>query len=186
MFKTVMTLVGCVIIIVSLTSCASLKSKYYVGEIEPIDEEEMIEESIWQYNDKVFFLRAIDSTTVIASSLDWRESEKAYKVITSQVVITTLDEHLFLNLKEEKEDLYTILRLIPSMDGEMVILTVDKEKIEKHIKEGRVKATKAGDDFILNLTKKELDVYIRENLNDLFDYDVAGVIRPIKGFEEKE
>ncbi|MEA3346863.1 MAG: hypothetical protein U9Q21_02100 [Candidatus Auribacterota bacterium] len=186
MFKTVIKLTGCVIISLFLTSCASLKSKHYVGIKEPIEKEDLEEESIWQFEDKVFYVRALDPATAIASSLKWDDSKKEYKIITTQVVLTKLDEHLFLNLKGEKEDLYTILRLTGSMDGTMIIFTVDDEEIEKHIKEGKVKAIKKGDNFILELTKEELDSYVRENLNNLFDYDIAGIIKPLKGFKEKE
>ncbi|MCK5543209.1 MAG: hypothetical protein KAI40_11010 [Desulfobacterales bacterium] len=194
MIKIIVKLFCCTMISLFLVSCSSLKSEHYVGQKLPIHEE-LEEESIWQFEDKVFYVRVVspaNSPIITASSLQWNKLKNKYEIKTSQVTVTELkiddaDDSLFLNLKEEKEGLYTILRLIPSSsDKDMVIFTVDKGTIKKHIKEGKVKAVKKGDAFILKLTKEELDSYIRENLNEIFDYGGAGIIKPLKGFNEKE
>jgi hypothetical protein len=132
-----------------------MKSKYYVGQKEPIDGKDIEKDSIWQVMDNVFYLRVIDPETLKASTLEWNASRNRYETKTFEVVLTKLDEHFFLNLK-------------------------------KDMKEGKLKALKKGKyDFILQLTKEELDNYVRQNMNELFDYDSPGIIKPLKGFKAK-
>jgi hypothetical protein len=183
--KTINMIVFCMLSL-GMASCASLKSKHYVGEKESGAEKDLKKETIWQFQEKVYYVRAIDPQTLIASTLEWNDEKKKYEVKTSQIVISKLNENLFLNLKPEKEDLYTILRLSPSTDKIMAIFTVDSDIIQKHMKEGRVKAVKKGDDFILELSKEQLDKYVQENINDLFNYKNAGIIKAIKGFKDKK
>jgi hypothetical protein len=162
-----------------------MKSKYYVGQKEPIDGKDIEKDSIWQVMDNVFYLRVIDPETLKASTLEWNASRNRYETKTFEVVLTKLDEHFFLNLKKENEELYIILRMSASPQG-MALFTVKDKKIEKDMKEGKLKALKKGKyDFILQLTKEELDNYVRQNMNELFDYDSPGIIKPLKGFKAK-
>jgi hypothetical protein len=162
-----------------------------VGEKVPI-QEELEEESLWQFEEKVFYVRTLgsgDSTNITASTMVWNKSKNIYEIKTSQVAMTRLgmgdSEGFFLNLKEEKDGLYKIFRLIPSTnEKDMIIFTVDTGIIKKHIKEGKVKAVKGKDGYILELTKEELDNYIRENLNEIFDFGGAGIIKSLNGFKE--
>ncbi len=180
----------CTMVSLVLVSCSSLKSEHYVGEQVPI-QEDLAQESIWQFEDQIFYVRGQgmeNPGTMTAWTLNWNESENRYEVIESRVVVTQLklkDSRalLFLNLKEEKDDLYKIFRLIPSTnEQDAIIFTVDAGKIKEQIKNGKVKAFKKDGDFILQLTKKELDRYIKENADEIFDFSTAGIIRSIKGF----
>lgn len=170
-----------------------MKSEHYVGEKVPI-QEDFAEESIWQFEDTVFYVRTLgsgESATIIASSLLWNKSEKKYDIKTAQVVMTKLetgdaDESYFLNLKDEKDGLYTILHLVPSTnERDMVFFTVDTGKIREHIQKGKVKAVEQKDAFILNCSKEELDNYIRKNLTGIFDFSGAGILKSLKGFKEE-
>jgi hypothetical protein len=169
-----------------------MKSEHYVGKKIPI-QEELEEESIWQFEDKVFYVRTIgseDSATITASALQWNKSKKKYEVEIFQVALTQLeinnsDDALFLNLKDDKDGLYKIFRLSPSTnEKDMVIFTIDTGVIKKHIKEGKVKAVKEEDGFLLKLTKEELDDYVRNNVNEIFNFGSAGVIKSLKGFKK--
>lgn len=191
MLKILFRLVGCTIICLAIVSCSSMKSEHFVGEKIPI-QEELEEESIWQFEDKVFYVRTLgsgESATITASSMQWNKSKKKYEIETSQVVMTELDmggadDAYFLNLKDTKNGLYTILHLIgASNNRDMIFFTVDSETMKKHIQDGKVKAVDTKDGFILKLTKKELDNYIKENLSNVFNFGSAGVIKPIKGYK---
>ena len=192
MFKIIMKLFCFTMISLFLVSCSSMKSEHYVGKKIPI-QEELEEESIWQFEDKVFYVRTIgseDSATITASALQWNKSKKKYEVEIFQVALTQLeinnsDDALFLNLKDDKDGLYKIFRLSPSTnEKDMVIFTIDTEVIKKHIQEGKVKAVKEEDGFLLKLTKEELDDYVRNNVNEIFDFGSAGVIKSLKGFKK--
>ncbi|MCP3898755.1 MAG: hypothetical protein GY707_03365 [Desulfobacteraceae bacterium] len=187
---------SCIMISGILMSCSSLKSEHYVGEKLPIHEL-LQKESIWQFKDTVFYVRTGGDShefVTTATALQWNELKNKYDIKTSKIVLTKLpnkdvdvDDSRFLNLKNDKDDLYTILRLIPANnDKDLIIFTVNDNVIEKHIKEGKVKAVEKSKDFILKLTKEELDNYIKENLNEIFDYSAAGIIQPIKGFKEDD
>jgi hypothetical protein len=180
MAKTAIKLIAFAIVSLFAVSCTSLKCKNYVGTKEPIKESDLNTESIWQFNDTIFFVRVVDQMGTV-SGLEWDESKKEYQVRKSNFILSKLDEHYFLNFMDGKDDLYTILRVSSLTDDTIAIFTVDKEKIERHIKEGKVKATKKEDSFILDLTKEELDNYMRNNLNDIFNYDAGGLLKQIKG-----
>ena len=157
-----------------LSSCSSLKSQYYVGEKQPITEEDLKEESIWKIGEDVFNVRVVDTNTVIASSMKWDERTNKHIVSSSQLVLSELGHTKFLNVKDD--DLYTILRLVGGSDGDsFAFLTVDAHKVERDIAEGKVKAHKEGSDIIMDGSKEELDAYIQENINTLFSVEGAGI-----------
>jgi len=192
MFKLIIKFFCTAIISLSLSSCSTMKSEHYVGEKIPV-QEDFAEESIWQFEDTVFYVRTLgsgESATITASSLLWNKSEKKYKVKTAQVIITKLetgdtDESYFLNLKDEKEGLYTILHLVPSTnERDMVFFTIDTGTMRDHITEGKIKAVEQKDAFILKCSKEELDNYIRENLTEIFDFGGAGILKSLKGFKK--
>ena len=180
MTKIATKLIAFAIISLFAVSCTSLKCKNYVGTKESIEESDLNTESIWQFNDTIFFVRVVDQSVTV-SGLEWDDSKKEYQVRKSNVILSKLDEHHFLNFMDDKDNLYTILRASSLTDNTIAVFTVNKEIIQRHIKEGKLKATKKEDSFILDLTKEELDNYIRNNLNDLFDYDAGGLLKQLKG-----
>ena len=194
MFKLIIKLFCTAIISLSFSSCSTMKSEHYVGEKIPV-QEDFAEESIWQFEDTVFYARTLgpgESATITASSLIWNKSEKKYKVKTAQVVITKLKtgdtgESYFLNLKDEKEGLYTILHLVPSTnERDMVFFTIDTGTMRDHINEGKIKAVEQKDEFILKCSKEELDNYIQGNLTEIFDFGGAGILKSLKGFKKMD
>jgi hypothetical protein len=168
-------------------SCGtSLKSPHYVGIKEPADVKGLNKETIFTFEDDVFYVRAVDPNNIIASSLRWDAAEKEYKVDTFPIVLTILGKSRFLNLPDKSTGLYTIYRLIPSMDGSLILFAADRHNMTKHIKEGRIKATEEDNSFILEITKEDLDKYVLDNLNEIFDYSCAYIIKPLKGIKEEE
>ena len=187
MYRNMLKAIVCVLISLFLTSCGtSLKSTHYVGVKEPVDEKELNQETLWTFEDNVFHVRAVDPNRIIASSLRWDEAEKEYKVETFPIVLTSLDKYTFLNLPGKAAELYTIYRVIPSTDGSVILFTADKENMTKHIKEGKIKAIEKDNSFILEMTKEDLDKYVLDNLNEVFDYSSAHIIKPLKGIKETE
>lgn len=164
-------------------SCAAIKSVHYVGEKESIFNGSSKKISIWTYEKQVIYLKPIDDYTAIASTLEWDKSKMLFSASNAHILITTLGDHKFLNIKEDS--LYTILKLVPSSDGHFVLFTINEDSIKKDIEESRIKIKdRKNFDYNLDLSKEELDNYISENINSLFDYTVAGVIIPIIGLQK--
>jgi hypothetical protein len=187
MYRNILKSISCILMCLFLMSCGtSLKSNHYVGVKEPIDEKELNKESIWTIEDSIFYARAVDPNKIIASSLRWDEAEKEYKVETFQIVFTSLGKYAFLNLPDKDTGLYTIYRLVPSTDGSVILFAADKENMKKHIKEGKIKAIEKDGSFILETTKEGLDKYVLDNLNEIFDYSSANIIKPLKGFKDNK
>ena len=162
------------------SSCSSLKSPYYVGEKQPIKDKELSTESVWQAGDAVYFVRMIDTNTVIASTVEWDKATQKHTLSTGQLVLSKLGDTFFLNVKND--DLYTILRMIPSADNSWILLTIDSGKVEADIAEGKIKAHKDGNSSIItDCSKEELDQYVKDNLQTLFDLNISSVAKLISG-----
>jgi len=179
MIKSFLSLVSLLAICFLSASCASLKSPYFVGEQQPIEDKDLNTDSVWQIADTKYFVRVVDSNTVVASSVEWDKDSQKHTLSTSPLVLTKLGDTLFLNVK--KDGLYTILRMIPSADGSMVLLTIDSDKIKSEIAEGKIKAHKDGSDIITDCSKEELDQYVKDNLPTLFDLNNSSVAKLISG-----
>jgi len=187
MLRVIKTVCSSIVICCFLVSCASLKSEHFVGERFPGASAQQEDISLWEFEDNIFYVNVIDSSTLIASTLKWNKEKQEHEIIKREIILTQLKNHgkgdtttLFLNLKKGDEDLYTILLLsTTSNEKDFLIYTVDKETLKKQIKAKKVKAVQQDDDFILKLTKKELDNYIRENVSDIF-IGPPGVLKPLK------
>ncbi|MCP3899988.1 MAG: hypothetical protein GY707_09780, partial [Desulfobacteraceae bacterium] len=130
------------------------------------------------FDDKIFFVNVVDSSTLIASTMKWNETKKEHEVIKSEIVLTELEgpDAYFLNFKEE--GLYTIVLLAPTKnERDYLVYTINEDAIKKHIKEEKVKAVRKGNDYILKLSKEDLDKYVRENFYTLFSLGGAGIIK---------
>ncbi len=178
--KTLLQLFFSIIIAMFLVSCSSLKSEHYVGELASFANEKVKDVSVWEFDDEIFFVNVVDSSTLVASTMEWNETKKEHVIIRREIILTELKEDphaYFLNLKEGNENLYTILLLAPTLnERDYLVHTINKDTIKKHIKEGKIKAVKQGGDFILNLSKEELDQYISKNFYTLFSSG-AGIIK---------
>ncbi len=169
----------------ALFACSRMQSVHYVGEKNPMFKEMPNAVGIWKHDDEVFHVKALDDFTAVASTLKWDKDRATFKTDSREIMITKLNDHTFLNVKEG--GLYTILRMGYSFDDHLVLYTVRDEKIEEDIRKGTIKVRKSDDKntYILDLSKKELDAYISANMNELFDFDNVGIITPIKMPEEE-
>lgn len=184
MLRQTFIFIGFLVFMLFISSCAKLKSYHYVGEKEKIPTDELKTETIWQYEDDVFYVRILDSLNVIVSSLEWDKSIQGYKVINYDVVFTKLGDDSFLNIKEA-DGYYNILRMAGSEDGTIVFFTANEKQLEKDMKQGVIKATKSESEFILDIKKQDLDKYVSENINRLFKVKTPGIIKPLVSIEKK-
>lgn len=167
-----------------LASCTRMQSEHYVGTKEPLFKEllkfkDARQVSVWKFKDDVFYVKPLDEYSAIASTLKWDQSQDAFKIINKQLVVTKIDDHMFLNLKED--GLYTILRIayaLASSDDQLVLFSVKEDKLKEDIQTGKIKIKMSTDKdtYILDVTKKKLDTYISKNINNLFDFNAAGII----------
>ena len=173
-----------------VSSCASLQSKHYVGEKEKAETGDISADSVWQMGEGVFHVHVTDEGRLIAASVEWNEKAKRHELRTCEVVISSLDDHRFLNVLEDGQ--YTILRMGMASDPSptLVVYTVDGDKLRKDIAAGKLKATEKKDKekgqtynsiYVFEGPKEELDAYVKANLDMLFELDMVGVVRLISG-----
>jgi hypothetical protein len=127
----------------------------------------------------VFFVRRLDNSTLIVSSMGWDKKTQAYSVASYPLVVSKLGEYTFLNIKDG--DLYTILRLVGAEGGAVVLLSVDSDKIERDMEAGLIKAQRDDHAFIFRGSKAELDHYIQTNIDTLFSLEAVGIAELISG-----
>lgn len=158
-----------------LTSCSELRSPHYVGEPVMMDEDDPPKESIWMQGESVYYVRRTGSNTLVAATLEWNKKNGDYTVKSFPMVLTELDDHIFLNVK--KGDDYTILRLACACDESFMLFTVDSEMMKKAIADGTVKAHTDDDHIIMDGTKEEQDEFIAKNINTMFSMDCGSLAR---------
>jgi len=161
------------------TSCASLRCKHFPGTREPLTEKELSHASVWKYGDEIYHVKVVSSNQVVACSVKWDDETARHALESFEVVPSKLEETIFLNIL--KDGLYTILRVMPAGEKSMVLMTIDRDKVEKDIAEGKIKGARKGGEYTLDCSQQELDDYIRANLTTLFSLDAAGVLELIKG-----
>lgn len=166
-----------------LISCSTLHSPYYVGEISDISEEDLAEESIWVMDEDTYTIRRTGSNSFVAATMEWNSNTKEYNAHTSPILLTELDDHLFLNIQDD--DGYLIIRAVCSLDESLVLFTIDKDKIEQDIKSKKLKAREDGDHIFMECSKEEQDEYIRNNIETMFSYECARVARMVYEKEKK-
>jgi len=185
MIKHLFFLIGFLAFIFFISSCSQMRSKYYVGEKEKIPTGEVKKETIWQYEDDVYYVRVLDSLNVLASSLEWNGSVKEYRVKNYDVVFSKLKGYSFLNIKLGEDGLYTIFRMVMSEDGIIAFFIVNEERLKKDMEQGIIKATEKDSEFVMELNKNDLDNYVSENINELFKIKTPGIIKPLFSIEKK-
>ena len=172
--------IGCVIALCVLcTSCSSLKCKHFPGKQEMITEKKLSDDSVWKFGEMVYHVKVAECNRVVASWVEWDDKAEKHKMDSFPVVVSKLDDTMFLNLKVDQ--FYTILRAIPSGDDSIILLTIDDDKLEADIEKGIIKGTKKDGDYILDCTKQDLENYIKANLNTLFSLEAAGILKLIEG-----
>ena len=179
MVKRYSALFCCLVLIAGSISCTRLKSKHMAGEQVRLTQEDISAESIWKLGDDLYFVRLEEEGTLAAATLNWDEKSGAYAMKTYQLVPSKIGEHHFLNVKDG--DYYTILRLVGAGEDTVVLLTVDKDKLEKDLADGLLQARQEDGDFIVEASKEALDRYIASHIDTLFSLEAAGVARLISG-----
>ncbi len=168
-----------------LAGCTRMQSAHYPGTKEPLFEELLAlddtrQVSVWKYDDDLFYVKPLDKYSAVAATLQWNASQETFEVARRQLVITRIDDHFFLNIKED--GLYTILRMAfahTSGNDPIVLFTVKEAKLKADMAAGKIKTKPSTDKdtYVLDVSKKTLDTYIRRQGDDLFDFDSAGTIR---------
>jgi hypothetical protein len=168
------------IIGMACASCSTLKSPHYVGEQEPAREKDLADITVWQQDEDVYFVKRVASNTLVAATLEWDDKSNDFTVRSFPFIVSELDDHLFLNVKDG--DLYSIFRVAGAGgddDPAFVLFTIDDDSMIKDMADGKIKARKAGDDIIMECTKEEQDAYILENIYTMFHTDGACIVRQI-------
>jgi hypothetical protein len=179
MVKRILALFCCGVISIGAVGCTGFKSRHYPGEKMTLTKEDISPETVWKIGDDVYFVRLMEGGTLVAASITWEEKKGAYAMRTCQLVPSKIGDDHFLNVKEG--DYYTILRLVGAGEDAVVLLTVDKDKLEKDIGDGLLQAREEAGDIIMDGPKEALDRYIESHIDTLFSLDAAGVARLISG-----
>jgi hypothetical protein len=179
MIKRILSLTFAALLCISALSCTSMKSRHFVGQKKILAENELSQESVWKMGKDVFLVRRLDDSKLIVSSMGWDKKTQAYSVASYPLVVSELGEYTFLNIKDG--DLYTILRLVGAEGDAVVLLTVDKDKLETDIETGQIEAYKDDHAFIFSGSKAALDRYIQTNIDTLFSLEAVGIAELISG-----
>ncbi len=179
MAKRFFTLFCCLVVSVGAVSCTRFKARHYAGEKVFLTEAEISEETVWEVGDQVYFVRLVEGGMLTAATLEWDQKKNAYAMRTHEIVSSKLGDHTFLNVKEG--GYYTILRVVGAGDDTLVLLTVDKDKLEKDMAEGSLQARKDDTDIVMDGPKEALDRYIESHMDTLFSLEAAAVARLISG-----
>lgn len=167
-------------------SCSTLKSPHYVGEQQPATEKDLGDITVWKQGEDVYFVKRVDSNTLVAATLQWNDKSNDFAVRSFPFIMSTLDDHMFLNVRNS--DLYSIFRVAGACDDDesptYLLFTIDDDKMEQDMADGKIQARKVGDDIIMECTKEEQDAYILEHIHTMFDMDGASIVRQIA--EQKE
>ncbi|TFG94207.1 MAG: hypothetical protein E4H13_15210, partial [Calditrichales bacterium] len=188
MRKTV-NIIIIIILMGGVYACTVLRSPHYVGVIQnPLKLDEDLQRfSTWQYEGSVYQVHVVDSTSIIACTMNWDKTKKEYTTKCFPLLITSLDDKYFLNLEEE-DSLYTLFRVSGTSedDGTIVFVTADNKFLDKQIAAGDSPLSKSGENtYIFNTSKEEMDQFIQSHINDLFPFGTVGVIKPLAGYKGK-
>ena len=172
--------IGLLIIGAACISCSTLKSPHYVGEQEPMSEKDLADITVWENGDDVFFVKRVDSNTLVAATLEWDGDINNFTVRSFPFIVSALGDHMFLNVREG--DLYSIFRVAGACSDDepiFALFTIDDDKMKQDIADGKIKARKEKDDIIMECTKEEQDAFIMENIDKVFHMDGASIVRQI-------
>lgn len=176
--------IGLLIMGAVCVSCSTLKSPHYVGEQQPATEKELADITVWKQGEDVYFVKRVDSNTLVAATLEWDDKSSDFAVRSFPFIVSQLEDHLFLNVKAD--EFYSIFRMAGTCqdDQTLLLFTIDSDKMKQDIADGKIKARREKDNIIMECSKEEQDAYILENFDTMFDMDGASIVRQI--VEQKE
>jgi len=162
-----------------LTSCSFLKSEHYPGEPIDIEDKDIGKEMVWKLNsDKIYHTVILDKNLIKVGNLEWDKNSEIFNAYNQTVILSKLGDNTYINI-EDSDGMYKIMKLTISSDSSLVAYTVNKDKMENFIDEGKLKALIVGDNVVLDLTKIELDDFIEKYSNEIFNYDNPLVFQKI-------
>lgn len=172
-------IIGSLLICCLLVSCTSFKSKHIAGKVIDFKKKEIGKESIWKVGKKVFYIKIYSKNEAKLAHLEWNKEKKEFVAVNQNILRTKLGDYFFLNV-QDNDGYYTIVRCAATSEDSIVIYTVEEKKVKADIKAGKLNATIEKHDIIFNGTKEELDNYLKENSDRIFDPSAPGVAHKIK------
>jgi hypothetical protein len=157
---------------VYLTACDTLKSEYYPGTQLIVSDSDIGDESIWTFNEEVYYVHRIGSNDFVAATLNWNKEKQTYERECFPIIASLLTkDHHFLSAKGE-DGLYSILRANPAADmhdGSWVIQWIDADVLKSHAEAGKIEIDADGRKYTLKGSKVEQDKYLLEGVRDGID-----------------
>jgi hypothetical protein len=162
-----------------LTSCNFLKSEHFPGKPINIEDKDIGKEMAWKLNkDKVYKTVILDKNLIKAGNLEWNKEQETFYAVNHNIILSKLGNNYFINI-EDRDGMYRILKFTISSDSTVVAYTVDKDKMDNYINDGKLKAEIVDGNIILDLTKIELNNFIDKYDNEIFNYDNPFVFQKI-------
>ncbi len=162
-----------------ITSCSFLKSEHYPGEPINFETKDIGKETVWKLNsDKVFHAVILDNQQVRVGNIEWNKDSEDFFAVNQNVIVTKLGENNFLNI-EDDHGMYNILKFTASSENNVIAYTVNKDKMQEFIEDGKLNASIDDESIILHLSKPELDEFIENHINDIFNYNNPFVFQKI-------
>jgi hypothetical protein len=179
------------VLLTVLTGCTALESEFYPGEQVTDISQFLAEESVWTTGDGgAFYIRPAGTNTFQLTGLEWNKKAGSYEIEKIELILSKLDDQLFISCKEDNDDHYVIVRLVlpETSDGlpeTAILLNIDEEKIIQDAEAGLVKFKakkskgKPSYETTLTGTKEEQDEYFKNNPNSLYDLNGAVVLKRV-------
>ena len=177
-YKTLQSF-GFILFCLLLTSCNFLKSEHYPGKPIDIEEKDIGKEMVWKMNkDNIYHTVILDKQLITVGNLEWDKEQQIFLAVNQDIILSKLGDSCFINIVDN-DGMYRILKFSMSSDSTLVVYTVDKNKIENFIDSGKIHASVVDNNIILDLSKIELDAFINEYGNEIFNYDNPIVFQKI-------
>lgn len=168
-------------------SCTELRSPHYVGDLQQPQklDNNLESESIWQFGKDIYHAGLADSVNVIVSGVEWKEETKTHVLHKQYLVITKLGAKAFINMIHEGDSLYSIYRITGTGpdNGDIALLTLNKDSLDKVIKETGIDVNRGEASIALNLSKPELDRFMQKYADRIFPFSSVKIIRNLTGYK---
>ena len=151
---------------VFLSACSSIHSPFVIGQAVEFSDDEIGNETVWKIDDEIYHVRVVGSNAVAVGEVKWDQTNRTHTVETTEIILSELDGYRFLNVKEDNS--FLICYMAVSGERNVVFYPVN-ENIKKHLSSGNIERVEKEGAYLLKGSKKEIDEFVRSNLNSLFD-----------------
>lgn len=148
-----------------MTSCSSLQSPHYIGDKVEFQDSDIGKETAWRVDKDIYHVKITGSDKVVASLTRWNKESEEYIAETNEFILSKLEDHFFLNIKDE--DFYTVLHISVS-DDMIAFYDLDSDEISKHLESGKIEA-EGKYTFLLKGSKAEIDKFLINHVKVLYD-----------------